>query len=81
MQRRDLPPGWLRADYTSLSLSLSLSLFRMSANALVMGSISARDWQLQVDAGERARRRTEGRTGGKIFEHTLRMFALVLDIA
>lgn len=45
---------------------------------LVMGSISARGWHSQVDIGKTE---TEAARGGKIFEHTIQMFALVLDIA
>lgn len=73
---------WLRMDYTKPQsiyafrgvLSLSLSI------PLVMGSISARRVAFagRRDVGKTA---AEEAWGGKIFEHTLQMFALVLDIA
>lgn len=48
---------------------------------LVMGSISAREWQSEVEAKPADEGDWPERLRGKIFEHTLQMFALVLDIA
>lgn len=61
VQRTDPSSGWLQEDYTCRSARISsLSRARMRRSILlVMGSISARGWQLRVDA-EPANGRDEG---------------------
>lgn len=86
-----------RLSLSLLSLiSLSLSFFFSSlypltflssptrkrrSMPLVMGSISTRGRQSEVDAKPADEGDWLERLRGKIFEHTLQMFALVLDIA